>query len=224
MGATSMNIPAIFVSAGPMLRGNWRGQVLGSGSDVWKYWAEKRAGNLDDCAWREIEDGIARSFGTCMTMGTASTMAAAAEALGLMLPGGSSIPAADANHPRLASDSGRRIVEMVWEDLKPRDVMTTRAFENAVTVTMSLGGSTNAIIHLIAMAGRAGAALDLDRFDALSRRTPFIANIRPSGAFLMEDFYYAGGLLGALNRLRDLLDTSSVTVTGRTLAEAIEAA
>ena len=181
MGATSANLPAIFVSAGPMLRGNWRGEVLGSGSDVWKYWAEKRAGNLDDCAWKEIEDGIARSFGTCMTMGTASTMAAAAEALGLMLPGGSSIPAADANHPRLASDSGRRIVEMVWEDLKPRDVMTTKAFENAVTVTMSLGGSTNAIIHLIAMAGRAGVALDLDRFDALSRRTPVVGNIRPSG-------------------------------------------
>jgi dihydroxy-acid dehydratase len=141
-----------------MLRGNWRGEVLGSGSDVWKYWAEKRAGNLDDCAWKEIEDGIARSFGTCMTMGTASTMAAAAEALGLMLPGGSSIPAADANHPRLASDSGRRIVDLVWEDVKPRDIMTTKAFENAVTVTMSLGGSTNAIIHLIAMAGRAGCS------------------------------------------------------------------
>src|SRR5262245_1114522 len=136
MGATSMNLPAIFVSAGPMLRGNWRNQVLGSGSDVWKYWAEKRAGRLDDCSWSEMEDGIARSFGTCMTMGTASTMAAAAEALGLMLPGGSSIPAADSSHPRLASASGRRIVEMVFEDLKPRDILTDAAFENAITVVM----------------------------------------------------------------------------------------
>jgi dihydroxy-acid dehydratase len=224
MGATSANLPAIFVSAGPMLRGNWRGQVLGSGSDVWKYWAEKRAGKLDDCAWREIEDGIARSFGTCMTMGTASTMAAAAEALGLMLPGGSSIPAADANHPRLASDSGRRIVEMVWEDLKPRDVMTTGAFENAVTVTMSLGGSTNAIIHLIAMAGRAGAALDLDRFDALSRRTPVVGNIRPSGKYLMEDFFYAGGLRAAMSRISDLLHTDAITVNGQTVGDNIAGA
>ncbi|HEY8147485.1 MAG TPA: L-arabinonate dehydratase, partial [Vicinamibacteria bacterium] len=224
MGATSANLPAIFVSAGPMLRGNWRGEVLGSGSDVWKYWAEKRAGNLDDCAWKEIEDGIARSFGTCMTMGTASTMAAAAEALGLMLPGGSSIPAADANHPRLASDSGRRIVEMVWEDLKPRDVMTTKAFENAVTVTMSLGGSTNAIIHLIAMAGRAGVPLDLDRFDALSRRTPVVGNIRPSGKYLMEDFFYAGGLRAAMTRIADLLNTDAITVNGKTLGENIAGA
>src|SRR5947208_3319349 len=217
MGATSANLPAIFVPAGAMLRGNWRGRILGSGTDALKYWDEKRAGLLDDCAWREIEDGIARSFGTCMTMGTASTMASAVDALGLMLPGGSSIPAADANHPRLASGSGRRIVEMVWEDLKPRDIMTTQAFENAVTVTMSLGGSTNAIIHLIAMAGRAGVALDLDRFDALSKRTPFIANIRPSGKFLMEDFFYAGGLPAALTRLRDLLNLECITVSGRTL-------
>ena len=224
MGATSANLPAIFVSAGPMLRGNWRGEVLGSGSDVWKYWAEKRAGNLDDCAWKEIEDGIARSFGTCMTMGTASTMAAAAEALGLMLPGGSSIPAADANHPRLASDSGRRIVELVWEDVKPRDIMTTKAFENAVTVTMSLGGSTNAIIHLIAMAGRAGVPLDLDRFDALSRRTPVVGNIRPSGKYLMEDFFYAGGLRAAMGRIADLLHTDALTVNGRTLGENIAGA
>jgi dihydroxy-acid dehydratase len=140
MGAISMNVPAIFVSAGPMLRGNWRGGPLASGSDQWKYWAEKRAGNLDECAWREIEDGIARSPGTCMTMGTASTMAAAAEALGMMLPGGSSIPAVDSNHARLADYSGRRIVEMVFEDLKPRDILTQQAFDNAVTVTMALGG------------------------------------------------------------------------------------
>src|SRR3954468_22203817 len=224
MGATSANLPAIFVPAGPMLRGNWRGQILGSGTDAWKYWDEKRAGLLDECAWREIEDGIARSFGTCMTMGTASTMAATVDALGMTLPGASSIPAADSQHPRMASAAGRRIVEMVWEDVKPRDIMTTAAFENAVTAAMAVGGSTNAIIHLIAMAGRAGAELDLDRFDRLSRRTPFLANIRPSGQFLMEDLHYAGGLRAVLTRLRDLLALDCATVTGRTIGEEIEGA
>jgi dihydroxy-acid dehydratase len=219
MGATSMNLPAVFLPAGPMLRGNWRGNVLGSGSDGWRYWAERRAGNLDECAWREIEDGIARSAGTCMTMGTASTMAAIAEALGLSLPGASSIPAADSNHPRLATASGRRVVEMIWEDLTPRDVLTADAFDNAVTAAMSLGGSTNAIVHLVAMAGRAGVRLDLDRFDALSRRTPFLANIRPSGQYLMEDFYYAGGLRGLLARLKDLLHLDARTVNGLTVGE-----
>jgi dihydroxy-acid dehydratase len=221
MGATSANLPAIVVPAGPMLRGNWRGQILGSGSDVWKYWAERRAGTLDECSWREMEDGIARSFGTCMTMGTASTMTSAVDALGMMLPGASSIPAADSAHPRMASAAGRRIVDMVWEDLRPRDVMTTQAFENAVTTAMALGGSTNAIIHLIAMAGRAGATLDLDRFDALARRTPLLANIRPCGEYLMEDFYYAGGLVGLLSRLRDHLNVDCPTVNGRTLGENI---
>jgi len=224
MGAISMNLPAIFVPAGPMLRGNWRGQVLGSGTDVWKYWAERRAGAFDECSWREMEDGIARSFGTCMTMGTASTMAAAAEALGLTLPGASSIPAADSAHSRMASAAGRRIVEMVLEDVKPRDIATTEAFENAVTATMALGGSTNAIIHLIAMAGRAGARLDLDRFDALSRRTPFLANIRPSGRFLMEDFFYAGGLPGLLARVREVLHLDCLTVNGQTLGQNVEGA
>ena len=224
MGATSANLPSIFVPAGPMLRGNWRGQILGSGSDVWKYWTERRAGTLDECAWREMEEGIARSYGTCMTMGTASTMAAAAEAMGMTLPGASSIPAPDSAHSRMAVASGRRIVEMVWEDLKPRDILTTAAFENAVTASMALGGSTNAIIHLIAMAGRAGASLDLDRFDALSRRTPFIGNIRPSGKFLMEDFYYAGGLRGALDRIRHLLNTDCGTVNGHTLGDNVRAA
>jgi len=222
MGAASANLPAIVVPAGPMLRGNWRGQTLGSGSDVWKYWAERRAGALDECSWREMEEGIARSIGTCMTMGTASTMAAAAEAIGMTLPGSSSIPAADSGHARMASDAGRRIVEMVWADLRPRDIMTTEAFENAVTATMTLGGSTNAIIHLIAMAGRAGASLDLERFDRLSRRTPVIGNIRPCGQYLMEDFFYAGGLRGALWRVRDLLHAGCTTVNGRTLGENIE--
>ena len=217
MGAVSANLPAIFLPAGPMLRGNWRGQILGSGSDVWKYWAERRAGTLDECSWREMEDGIARSFGTCMTMGTASTMAAAVEALGMTLPGGSSIPAADSAHSRMASATGRRSVEMVWDDLRPRDILTAAAFDNAITTVMALGGSTNAIIHLIAMAGRAGVRIDLDRFDALSRRTPLIANIRPSGQFLMEDFYYAGGLPALLARLTDLLDITCVTASGCTL-------
>jgi dihydroxy-acid dehydratase len=224
MGATSMNLPAIFLPAGPMLRGNWRDQVLGSGSDVWKYWAERRAGNFDECSWRELEDGIARSYGTCMTMGTASTMAAAVEALGLSLPGASSIPAADSRHSHLATATGRRIVEMVWEDLKPRDVLTDDAFENAVTVAMALGGSTNAIIHLIAMAGRAGARLDLDRFDALSRRTPFLANVRPSGKYLMEDFFYAGGLRALMARIPDLLHTEAPTVSGRSLGASLDGA
>ena len=224
MGATSANLPAMLVPAGPMLRGNWRGQILGSGSDVWKYWTERRAGTLDECSWREMEDGMARSFGTCMTMGTASTMTSAVDALGLTLPGASSIPAADSAHPRMATAVGRRTVQMVWEDLKPRDILTTAAFENAVTTAMALGGSTNAIIHLIAMAGRAGARLDLDRFDALSKRTPFLANIRPSGAFLMEDFYYAGGLTALMRQIRDLLHTDCVTANGRTLGENLDAA
>src|SRR6187549_957416 len=224
MGATSANLPAIVVPAGPMLRGNWRGQILGSGSDVWKYWTERRAGTLDECSWREMEDGMARSFGTCMTMGTASTMTSAVDALGLTLPGASSIPAADSAHPRMATAVGRRIVEMIWEDLRPREILTTAAFENAVTTAMALGGSTNAIIHLIAMAGRAGAELDLDRFDALSKRTPFLANIRPSGAFLMEDFYYAGGLTALMQQIRDLLHTDSITANGRTLGENLETA
>ncbi len=221
MGAASMNLPAIFMPAGPMLRGNWHGKTLGSGSDVWKYWADKRAGKIDDKAWVEIEDGIARSFGTCMTMGTASTMAAAAEALGMTLPGAASIPAADSNHPRMAAACGRRIVDMVWDDLKPSDIMSTAAFENAVTTVTALAGSTNSIIHLIAMAGRIGAALDLDKFDALAKRVPVLANLRPSGKYLMEDFFYAGGLQALLAQLGDKLHRDCITANGKTLGENI---
>src|SRR5262245_1252999 len=177
MGAISMDLPTIYLPAGPMLRGNWNGQVLGSGSDVWKFWAEKCAGNISDAEWNEMEDGIARSPGHCMTMGTASTMTSIAEALGMTLPGASSIPAVDANHQRMATACGRRIVEMVWEDLKPRDILTMRSFENAITTDMAIGGSTNAIIHLVAMAGRAGIKLDLNKFDEIAHRTPMIANI-----------------------------------------------
>lgn len=224
MGAISMNLPAIYLPAGPMLRGNWNGQVLGSGSDVWKYWAEKCAGNITDCQWSDMEDGIARSPGHCMTMGTASTMTAIAETLGLTLPGASSIPAVDANHSRMATNCGRRIVEMVWEDLKPSDILTEGAFENAITVDMAIGGSTNAIIHLVALAGRAGIKLDLKQFDAISTRTPMIANLRPSGEFLMEDFYYAGGLRALLKEISELLHLDSPTVNGETIGSAIKSA
>jgi dihydroxy-acid dehydratase len=224
MGAISMDLPTVFVPAGPMLRGNWRGRTLGSGSDVWKYWDEKRAGVIDESVWEEIEDGIARSPGHCMTMGTASTMTAATEALGMTLPGASSIPAADSNHPRMASASGRRIVEMAWEDLKPSDILDERAYDDAITAVLALGGSTNAMIHLIAMARRSGIPLALDRFDALSRRVPVLANIRPSGEYLMEDFYYAGGLRGLLSRLEDSLNLDRPTVSGRILREDLSGA
>ena len=221
MGAISMNLPAIFVPAGPMLRGNWHAQVLGSGSDVMKYWSERRAGNIDLQAWQEIENGIARSPGTCMTMGTASTMTSVAEVLGFSLPGASSIPAVDSNHPRMANFSGRRIVEMVWEDLKPRDILSTSSFDNAIIAVLALAGSTNAVIHILALAGRAGIKLALDRFDQLSAKTPVLANIRPSGKYLMEDFYYAGGLSALLKALAPELDLSARTVTGKTLGENI---
>jgi len=225
MGATSMNLPAIYLPAGPMLRGNWNGQALGSGSDVWKFWAEKCAGNITDAEWNEMEDGIARSPGHCMTMGTASTMTSIAEALGMTLSGASSIPAVDANHQRMATSCGRRIVEMVWEDLKPLDILTPESFENAITTDMAIGGSTNAIIHLVAMAGRAGIKLDLKKFDEISHRTPMIANIRPSGQqYLMEDFYYAGGLRALLDQIRSLLRLDCLTANGRTLGENIAGA
>jgi len=219
MGAVSMNLPAIFMPGGPMLRGNWHGHTLGSGSDSWKYWAELRAGNISDADWRDIEEGIARSAGHCMTMGTASTMTSIAETLGLTLPGAASIPAVDANHSRMAEATGRRIVDMVWEDLKPGDILTPASFDNAIVTLMALGGSTNAIVHLIAMAGRAGIRLDLDRFDAISRTVPLLANLRPSGKYLMEDFYYAGGLRALLAELKSMLDLQQRAVNGRTLGE-----
>jgi dihydroxy-acid dehydratase len=222
MGATSAGLPAIYLPAGPMLRGNWRGKILGSGSDVWKYWDERRAGNISDRDWIEMEAGIARSYGTCMTMGTASTMTSIAEALGMTLPGASSIPAADAEHMRMAAACGRRAVEMVWEDLTPARIQTRAAFENAITVAMAIGGSTNAIIHVIAQARRAGVPISLDDFETASRKVPVIANIRPSGTtFLMEDFYYAGGLMALMHEIRDFLHLDAMTVNGHTLGENI---
>jgi dihydroxy-acid dehydratase len=223
MGAISADLPTIFVPAGPMLRGNFQGKALGSGSDVWKYWDEKRAGRISEETWAEMESGIARSYGVCMTMGTAATMTALAEILGLTLPNASSIPAADSAHPRMAAASGRRLTQMIWEDLRPSDILTAGSFDNAVTGLMAMGGSTNAVIHLIAMARRAGVDLTLDRFDARAREIPVIANLRPTGAFLMEDFYYAGGLRAFLAQLRSQLDLEQRTVTG-TLGEAIAGA
>ena len=222
LGATSMNIPAIYLPAGPMLRGNWKGKILGSGSDAWKYWDERRAGKISDKQWVDVEAGIARSYGTCMTMGTASTMTSIAEAIGMTLPGASSIPAADAGHIRMASECGRRIVEMVWEDLTPDRIQTRKAFENAIIVAMAMGCSTNAIIHLIAQARRAGHDIGLDDFEKASRLVPVIANVRPSGdRYLMEDFFYAGGLPAMMTRIKDRLHLDCMTVTGKTLGENI---
>ena len=224
MGAISMGVPAIYVPAGPMLSGNWHGQQLGSGTDAWKFWDEKRAGKISEADWNEIEGGIARSFGTCMVMGTAATMMAIAEALGLSLSGASSIPAVDSAHPRMCAGAGRRIVDMVWEDLTLDRILTPASFDNAIRVHMAMGGSTNAIIHLIALARRAGLSLDMQRFDEISREIPVIANVRPSGQYLMEDFHYAGGLRGLMAELKDRLDLSCLTVTGKTLGENIAGA
>jgi len=225
LGAISAGVPAIFVPAGPMLRGNWHGQVLGSGSDAFRYWDERRAGTITQQDWSEIEAGIARSYGVCMTMGTAATMTALAEVLGMTLPGASSIPAADSNHIRMCAAAGRRIVDMVWEDLTPDRILTEGAFRNAIAAAMAMGCSTNAVIHLLALARRAGHAIGLDDFDRASRVVPVIANIRPSGdKYLMEDFYYAGGLLGLLARLKPHLDLAQRTVSGRSWAECLEGA
>ncbi|UMP01113.1 L-arabinonate dehydratase [Amycolatopsis sp. EV170708-02-1] len=224
MGAASAGLPAIFVPAGPMLRGHWRNEVLGSGTDMWKYWDDKRAGLIGDEELSELERGLARSPGTCMTMGTASTMMSVAEVLGLTLPGAASIPAVDSAHHRMASASGARAVEMVWEDLTITKILDERAYADAITTVLALGGSTNAVIHLIAMAGRGRIPLSVGDFDAIARRVPVLANIRPGGDWLMEDFYYAGGLPGLLSRLTDLLHTDRVTVTGRTLGENLASA
>jgi dihydroxy-acid dehydratase len=222
MGATSAGVPAIYLPAGPMLRGNWQGKTLGSGSDAWKYWDERRAGNISADDWFGMETGIARSYGVCMTMGTASTMTAIAEAIGMTLPGASSIPAADSGHVRMSAACGRRIVEMVWEDLTPTRIQTREAFLNGVAVAMAMGCSTNAIIHVIAQARRAGQEIGLSDFEAASRRVPVIANVRPSGeTYLMEDFFYAGGLPALMSRMRDHLHLDTMTVNGRTLGENI---
>ncbi len=225
MGAISAGVPMIYLPAGPMLRGNYAGKVLGSGSDAWKYWDERRAGNVTDEEWRGVQGGIARSAGVCMTMGTASTMTAITDALGLTLPGASSIPAVDAEHQRMSAGCGRRIVEMVAEELTPDRILTAAAFRNAAIVAMATGCSTNAVVHLIAMARRAGVPMTLDELDELGRVTPLIANVRPSGKdYLMEDFYYAGGLRALMKQIESRLDCSVLTVTGRGMGENLEGA
>jgi dihydroxy-acid dehydratase len=221
MGALSMGLPTIFVPAGPMLGGQWRGEALGMGTSTWKYWDELRAGNITEKDWEDIEAGIARSYGHCQVMGTASTMTAVTETIGLTLSGASSIPAPDSSHKRMATESGRRIVDMVWEDLKPSDILTKDSFDNAITVHMALGGSTNAIIHIVAMSKRAGLPMSLQRFDDISRTTPVLANIKPSGEFLMEEFYAAGGLPALLSELKDSLKLKCKTVSGKTLGDDI---
>ena len=222
MGAVSVGLPFIYLPAGPMLRGNYAGKVLGSGADAWKYWDDRRAGKISKEEWHGVEGGIARSYGHCMTMGTASTMTAIAEAFGLCLPGASSIPAPDVSHQRMSAACGRRIVDMVWEDLRPDQIITEASTRNAVTVAMATGCSTNAIIHLIAMARRAGVPLNLDDLDAIGRTTPVLANIRPSGRdYLMEDFFYAGGLLALMKELGAKLDLTALTVTGQPLGQSV---
>ncbi len=225
LGATSAGVPAIFMPAGPMLRGHYAGKPLGSGSDAWKFWDERRAGRISPQEWNQMQSGIARSYGVCMTMGTAATMTGLADVLGMTLPGASSILAADANHIRMASATGRRAVEMVWEDLTPDKILTRGAFDNAIVAAMAMGCSTNAVVHILAMGRRAGIDVTLDDFDAASRKVPVIANIRPSGdKYLMEDFYYAGGLPGMLSRLKPLLKLDEINASGQTWAESLEGA
>jgi L-arabonate dehydrase len=219
MGAASADIPAIMVTGGPMLAGNWQGNVLGSGTDGRKYFQELRAGRITEEQWCEIEGCIARSAGHCTVMGTASTMASMAEALGMTLPGGAAIPAVDSRRYQLAEASGRRIVEMIREDLRPSRILNKAAFENAIKADMAIGGSTNAVVHLVAIAGRLGIGLPLSDFDRLSRQTPFLANVKPSGEYVMEDLFYAGGLPAVLKELEPLLDTAVLTANGKTLGE-----
>jgi dihydroxy-acid dehydratase len=219
MGATTVDLPTIFMPAGPMLTGRWRDSTLGSGTDTSRWFNELKAGTITTTEFEEMEEAGARSPGHCMTMGTASTMTSLAEILGFTLPGAASIPAVDSRHAHMASATGRRIVDMVWEDLKPSDILTRASFENAIVGLLALGGSTNAIIHLIAMARRANIELSLDTFDAISDRVPTLANLRPSGEYLMEDFFHAGGLRALLVEITDLLDLDQKNVNGRTLGE-----
>ncbi|MGP4113818.1 L-arabinonate dehydratase [Streptomyces sp. 4N509B] len=226
MGAASADLPTVFVPAGPMLRGHWRGETLGSGTDMWKYWDEKRAGRIGERELSELECGLARSPGTCMTMGTASTMTSAAEALGVTVPGASAIPAVDSAHSRMAAAAGLRAVELVHQEARISRFLTREAYEDAITTVLALGGSTNAVIHLTAMAGRSGVPLTLDDFDRLAREVPVLANLRPGGAYLMEDFYYAGGLPGLLSRLAEggFLHLDRPTIAHATLREQLDGA
>jgi dihydroxy-acid dehydratase len=223
MGALSMDVPCIFLPAGPMINDRYRGEAVGAGTHTKKFWAEYAIGNIDQEEWIRLEGKMARTPGTCNTMGTASTMTAIVEAMGLSLPGAMAIPAVDSAHPRMAWACGRRIVDMVWEDLKPSRFVTRSSFRNAAVAYMALGGSTNAAVHLPAMAGRAGVQLGLDDLDAVARDVPVIVDLYPSGKGLMEEFFYAGGLPAVLKKVAPYLDLSALTVTGRTLGEEIAA-
>ena len=224
MGAASADVPAIMVTGGPQLKGNWRGEELGSCTDCRRYHQELRAERITEEDWAELQSCIVRSPGHCMVMGTASTMAAICEALGMALPGNAAIPAVDSRRQQLSEAAGRQIVRLVDQGLRPSDIMTPAAFENAIRTLHAVGGSTNAIVHLAAIAGRLGIDLPLSRFDELSRTTPFILNLKPSGEFLMEDFYYAGGVPALLNAISPLLDLEAKTVTGDSLGASLAGA
>jgi dihydroxy-acid dehydratase len=224
MGACSADVPAIVVTGGPMLNGRWRGESLGSCSDCWRYYEELRAGRISEQDFEELENAMSRSHGHCMVMGTASTMACMTEALGLSLPGSAAIPAADSRRSHDAEAAGRQIVELVRRGIRPSDVVTREALENAIRTLHAISGSTNAIIHLIAYAGRLGIELPLALFDELSATTPWLVDLKPAGRHLMEDFFYAGGLPAVLEQLRDLLHLDALTVTGRRLGENLDTA
>ena len=224
MAAASVDLPAIMVTGGPMLNGKFRGTDVGSGTHVWRFEQEYAAGRMTQDDLYAAETGMARSCGHCMTMGTASTMACLAEALGMQLPGSAAWPGADSRRIRTAQQAGQRIVELAQSDLRPSRILTRQAFENAIVVNAAIGGSTNAVIHLLAIAGRLGVPLSLDDFDVLARRVPTLVNLMPSGRYLMEDFCYAGGLPAVMRELGGLLHTAHVGVTGRTLADNVAAA
>ena len=224
MAAASVDLPAIMVTGGPMLNGKFRGMDVGSGTHVWRFEQEHAAGRMTQDDLYAAETGMARSCGHCMTMGTASTMACLAEALGMQLPGSAAWPGADSRRIRTAQQAGQRIVELATSELRPSRILTRQAFENAIVVNAAIGGSTNAVIHLLAIAGRLGVPLSLDDFDVLARRVPTLVNLMPSGRYLMEDFCYAGGLPAVMRELGDLLHTAHVGVTGRTLADTVAAA
>ncbi len=221
MGAISMGVPALFMPAGPMLNDRYQGRSVGAGTHTRFFWDERQAGRLSEAEWIHLESRMTRSPGTCNTMGTASTMTGITEALGLALPGSTTIPAMDASHPRMAADVGTRLVQMIWDDLKPADLLTADSFHNALVVQLALGGSTNAVVHVLALARRAGIPLSLDDMDRLGREVPVLANIFPAGQALMEDFHFAGGVPALMSRLRPWLRLQARTVTGRTLGEDI---
>jgi len=221
MGAASVDLPTLLISGGPMLNGKFQGRDIGSGTDVWKFSEDVRAGRMSATDFSQAEGCMSRSAGHCMSMGTASTMGLVTEALGVQLPGSAAIPAVDSRRYAAAQEAGRRIVAMAREELRLSDILTRQAFENAVRTNAAIGGSTNALVHLLAIANRVGVDLQLDDFDVLSRNVPVIVDLMPSGRFLMEDFYYAGGLPAVMNRISEHLNLAAITITGQTLGENI---